>query len=94
MFADIELDSPDRSNGAVSDLGVEYGISSIPSLVGFGGRRAERVTERVVDTDMMESKKRMKEWLDEWMGKGDPFETDSSTRLGGGGIIGKLFGAS
>jgi hypothetical protein len=79
----------------VSDLGVEYGISSIPSLVGFGGRRAERVTERVVDTKMMGNRERMAAWLDEWMEKGDPFGTDSVSSSGGmGGIIGRLFGGS
>lgn len=94
-LAEVELDSPDRSNGAVADLGVEYGISSIPSLVGFGGRRAERVTERVVDTSMMANKERMKEWLNEWMEKGDPFGTSTKNGSGGtGGILGKFFGGN
>ncbi len=92
-LAEVELDSPDRSNGAVAELGVEYGISSIPSLVGFGGRRAERVTERAIDTNMMGNKERMKAWMDEWMEKGDPFGTDSGNgSTGPGGILGKLFG--
>ena len=43
-FAELELDSPDMSNGKMIDLGVEYGVNSMPTLVGFGGRRAERVT--------------------------------------------------
>jgi thiol-disulfide isomerase/thioredoxin len=94
-FAEVELDSPDRSNGAVSDLAVEYGISSIPTLVGFGGRRAERVTERVVDTRMMSSKDRMRAWLDEWVEKGDPFGVDSRDgSTGTGGLLGKLFGGN
>jgi thiol-disulfide isomerase/thioredoxin len=94
-FAEVELDSPDRDNGAVADLGVDYGISSIPTLVGFGGRRAERVTERVVDTKMMGSRERMKAWLDECMEKGDPFGSDSVNGSAGiGGIIGKLFGGN
>jgi thiol-disulfide isomerase/thioredoxin len=94
-FAEVELDSPDRSNGAMADLGVEYGISSIPTLVGFGGRRAERVTERVADTKMMGSRECMKVWLDEWMEKGDPFGTDSGNGSSGiGGILGKLFGGN
>jgi thiol-disulfide isomerase/thioredoxin len=94
-FAEVELDSSDHSNGAVADLGMEYGISSIPSLVGFGGRRAERVTERVVDTQMMGDRERMKAWLDEWMEKGDPFGTDSGTASSRtGGLLGKFFGGN
>lgn len=93
-FAEVELDSPDRGNGAVADLGFEYGISSIPSLVGFGGRRAERVTERVVDIKMMTSRDRMKAWIDEWMEKGDPFGTDSGGGSSTGSIFGKFFGGS
>lgn len=94
-LAEVELDSPDRSNGAVVDLGVEYGISSIPSLVGFGGRRSERVTERIVDTKMMGSKGDMKAWLDEQMEKGDPFGNDRGSSSGGtGSILGKFFGGN
>ncbi len=94
-FAEVELDSPDRSNGAVADLGVEYGISSIPSLVGFGGRRSERVTERIVDTKIMGSRGDMKAWLDEHMEKGDPSGTDRGSDSGGtGSILGKFFGGN
>ena len=94
-LAEVELDSPDQSNGAVADLAIEYGISSIPSLVGFGGRRAERVTERVVDTTTMSNGERMKVWLDEWMEKGDPSETDpGNASAGPKGIIGRLFGGN
>jgi hypothetical protein len=94
-LAEVELDSPDHSNGAVADLGIEYGISSIPSLVGFGGRRAERVTERVVDTTMLSSRERMKAWLDEWMEKGDPFAANlRNSSSGTKGILGKLFGGN
>ena len=94
-LAEVELDSPDQSNGPVADLAIEYGISSIPSLVGFGGRRAERVTERVVETTSMSSGERMKVWLDEWMEKGDPSETDPGNGSAGPkGIIGRLFGGN
>jgi hypothetical protein len=94
-FAEVELDSPDHSNGAVADLGVEYGISSIPGLVGFGGRRAERVTERIVDTKMMGNRVEMSAWLDEWMEKGDPFDTNTgSGSAGTGGMLGRLFGGN
>jgi len=94
-IAEVALDSSDHSNGSVADLGMEYGISSIPSLVGFGGRRAERVTERVVDIQLMGDRERMKAWLDDWMEKGDPFGTDSgnaSRRTAG--LLGKLFGGN
>jgi hypothetical protein len=94
-FAEAVLDSPDHSNGGVAGLGMEYGISSIPSLVGFGGRRAERVTETVVDIQLMGNRERMKAWLDDWMEKGDPFGIDSakgSRRTTG--LLGKLFGGN
>ena len=88
-FAEIELDSPDMSNGKMIDLGVEYGVNSMPTLVGFGGRRAERVTERLVDTRMMSDVRAMGKWIDEEMRKGDPFPS----QRGGVGILGKIFGS-
>lgn len=92
-LAEVELDSPDHSNGPMADLSVEYGISSIPSLVGFGGTRAERVTEKLVDTKMMGDRERMKAWLDESMEKGDPSGPNAENKSGfTGGILGKLFG--
>jgi len=69
------------------DLGVEYGISSLPTLVGFGGRRAERVTDRLVDWRMMADKTRMEGWVDEQMSKGD-----LSGSAGSSGILAKIFG--
>lgn len=86
-FTEIELDSPDRSNGNMMDLGVEYGITSLPTLVGFGGRRSERVTERVIDTKMMSDRTRMEAWINEQMAKGDPRPGPS-----GSDLIAKLFG--
>jgi thiol-disulfide isomerase/thioredoxin len=88
-FAEVELDSPDTSNGNMMDLGVEWGIMSMPTLIGFGGRRAERVTDRVTDTSFMKDQARMREWVDEVMRKGDPSGTSGST---GGGLIKSLFG--
>jgi hypothetical protein len=89
FFAEVELDSPDQSNGNMMDLGIEYGITSLPILAGFGGRRTERLTERIVDTKMMGDKIRMAAWIDEKMEKGDPFGTES-----GGGLFARLFGSS
>ncbi|KIW91562.1 uncharacterized protein Z519_07529 [Cladophialophora bantiana CBS 173.52] len=89
-FAEIELDSPDISNGNMMDLGVEYGVRSMPTLMGFGGRRAERVTERLVDTRMLSNEKAMAKWVDEEMKKGDP--SPSSSQSGGGGFLARIFG--
>lgn len=54
------------------------------------------MTERVVDTAMLGDRERMRGWLDGWMEKGDPFETDDGDGKGkggrGGGILGRLFG--
>jgi hypothetical protein len=72
----------------MTDIGIEYGVASIPTLVGFGGRRAERVTDRIVDIKMLANKDRMREWIDGVMQKGDPHNTRGSS---GGGLFGKLF---
>ena len=90
-FAEVELDSPDRSNGNMTDLGVEFGVTSMPTLMGFGGRRAERLTDRLVDTKLMGDKRRIAEWIDEAMRKGDPNATGGGGG-GSGGLLGKLFG--
>ncbi|KIY00829.1 uncharacterized protein Z520_03495 [Fonsecaea multimorphosa CBS 102226] len=92
-FAEIELDSPDTSNGNMMDLGVEYGVRSMPTLMGFGGRRAERVTERVVDTRMMSDEKAMAEWIDQEMKKGDPFPSSDQSGGRGGGFLARIFGS-
>ncbi|EXJ68775.1 uncharacterized protein A1O5_07706 [Cladophialophora psammophila CBS 110553] len=89
-FAEIELDSPDISNGNMMDLGVEYGVRGMPTLMGFGGRRAERVTERLVDTRMLSNEKAMAKWVDEEMKKGDA--SSSSSQSGGGGFLARIFG--
>ena len=85
---EAELDSSDESNGRMMDLGIEYAITSLPTLVGFGGRRAERVTARLVDTSLMADKIRMQQWLNEAMQKTD----SSGSAGGGGGILGRIFG--
>ena len=72
----------------MTDIGIEYGVASIPTLVGFGGRRAERVTDRIVDIKMLTNKDRMREWVDGVMQKGDPHDTGGGS---GGGLFGKLF---
>jgi len=86
-FAEVELDSSDQSNGNMMDLGIEYGIMSLPTLAGFGGRRTERLTDRIVDTRMMGDKTRMATWIDAEMKKGDRFSTGG----GGGGLLTKIF---
>ena len=89
-LAEVELDSPDTSNGKMMDLGVEWGVSSMPTLVGFGGRRADRITERLDDVKIMSDKARISGWVDEAMRKGDPFGTQGG---GGGGLLSRLFGS-
>ena len=75
------------------DLGVEFGVTSMPTLVGFGGRRAERVTDRITDTAMMADRAKMQQWVNEEMAKGDPFATGSGGGGGGvGGLLKGLFG--
>nr|KAK5434770.1 hypothetical protein LTR18_010265 [Exophiala xenobiotica] len=92
-FAEVELDSPDMSDGSMMNLGVEWGVTSMPTLIGFGGRRAERVTDRITDTRMMSDSRRMGEWVDEQMRKGDPFAVGGGGGGGeGGGLLGRFFG--
>ncbi|KAL2398636.1 hypothetical protein ABEF93_002878 [Exophiala dermatitidis] len=98
-FAEVELDSPDTSNGSMMDLGIEYGVTSMPTLMGFGGRRAQRVTERLVDTRLMSNPTALAAWVDEQMRKGDPYATGGSGSGGGsggggsgGGLLGRIFG--
>jgi thiol-disulfide isomerase/thioredoxin len=89
-LAEVELDSADRSNGPMTDLGVEWGVTSMPTLIGFGGRRADRITERLADTKLMCDKPRITQWVDEAMQKGDPYSTGSGS--GKGGLLSRLFG--
>jgi thiol-disulfide isomerase/thioredoxin len=93
-LAEVELDSPDQSNGTMMDLGVEYGVTSMPTLIGFGGRRAERVTDRLVDTRFMSNPQQMAAWVDEQMKRGDPFpgQKGGGGGGGGGGILSRIFG--
>jgi thiol-disulfide isomerase/thioredoxin len=90
-LTEVELDSPDTSNGMMMDLGVEWGVNSIPTLIGFGGRRADRITERLDDVKVMSDRARISDWVDEAMRKGDPFGTQTGGG-GGGGLLSRLFG--
>lgn len=68
------------------DIGIEYGVTSIPVLIGFGGRRAERITDRVTDVNRMKDKEWLQNWIDEAMKKGDPHPSE------GKGWFAKIFG--
>ena len=62
----------------------------MPTLIGFGGRRADRITERLADTKLMSDSASMGDWIDEAMRKGDPFATGNGG--GKGGLLSRLFG--
>ena len=91
-FAELELDSPERDEGGgtgwvtMYDVGIEYGVRSVPTLIGFGGRRAERVTERLADERKLRDRGFVEGWIDEAMKAGDPHPSQ-------GGIFSKLFGS-
>lgn len=68
------------------DIGIEYGVTSIPTLIGFGSRRAERVTERVTDVNRLKDKEWLQNWIDEAMKKGDQHPSE------GKGLFAKIFG--
>lgn len=90
-FAELELDSPERDEGGgigwvtMYDVGIEYGIRSVPTLIGFGGRRAERVTDRLADENKLKDKQYMEQWIDEQMKKGDPYPSE------GKGLFSRIF---
>ncbi|KIX02821.1 uncharacterized protein Z518_08764 [Rhinocladiella mackenziei CBS 650.93] len=86
-FAELQLDRPGTGAGNMFDLAVEYGVSSMPTLMGFGGRRAERVTERLVDTRVMSDGRRMTTWVDDQMRKGDRFPASSQDGSNGATIL-------
>lgn len=92
-FAEVQLDSADTSNGPMTDVGVEFGVRSMPTLIGFGGRRAERVTERLADLKVLGDRARLAEWVDQEMAKGDPFPSGGGGDGGAGkGLLARLFG--
>lgn len=68
------------------DVGIEYGVTSVPVLMGFGGTRAERVTDRIADVNKLKNKEWLQNWIDEAMRKGDPHPSE------GRGLFSKLFG--
>jgi len=81
-FAELELDSPERDEGGgrgwttMYDVGIEYGVRSVPTLIGFGGRRAERITDRLADEKKLKGKHFMQDWVDEVMKQGDPHPSE------------------
>lgn len=91
-FAELELDSPERDEGGgrgwttMYDAGIEYGVRSVPTLIGFGGRRAERITDRLADEKKLKDKQYMQDWIDEVMRQGDPHPSQSK------GLFAWLFG--
>lgn len=68
------------------DAGIEYGVRSVPTLIGFGGRRAERITDRLADEKKLKDKQYMQDWIDEIMKQGDPHPSRSK------GLFAWLFG--
>lgn len=93
-FAELDLDSPERDDGGgigwntMYDVGIEYAVRSVPTLIGFGGRRAERITDRVADERKLKDRRWVEEWVDEVMRRGDPHPGSSDGR----GFLGRLFG--
>lgn len=75
------------------DVGIEYGVRSVPVLMGFGGRRAERITERVSEERKLADRAFMEGWIDEVMAKGDPHGVgEGGSSGGGGGLFARIFG--
>lgn len=84
MYAEVEYDSPDMMKGG---MGMQYMISSLPTLVTFD--RGEVVIEsKVVDAAKLKSEQFLRGWIErEAARKGE----GSS---GGGGFFGGMFGNS
>lgn len=76
------------------DVGIEYGVRSVPTLMGFGGRRAERITERLRDERQLGDRGFMERWVDQAMQKGDPHPSQGGVGGGGGGgLFARIFGS-
>ena len=84
-LAEVELDSPDVAAGSMMELGVEFGVTSVPTLLAFGPRRREpRFASRVTDVMKMTDREWLQTWIDEEMAKPEGGG-------GAGGILGRLF---
>jgi len=69
------------------ELGVEFGVTSVPTLLAFGTRRREpRFASRVTDVKKMGDRDWLQTWIDKEMAR--PEGGGGGT---GGGILGKLF---
>ncbi|KAF1948890.1 hypothetical protein CC80DRAFT_455256 [Byssothecium circinans] len=79
-FAEVELDST-----LIGDLGVQYMITSMPTLLAFSRQEAQFDT-KLVKPDLMKNKDYLREWLLN--------EARRGGRVGGGGgsLLGGLFG--
>lgn len=69
------------------ELGAEFGVTSVPTLLAFGSRRREaRFASRVTDVKRMADPEWLQRWIDEEVAK-DEGGGGGAT----GGILGRLF---
>lgn len=69
------------------ELGVEFGITNLPTLLAFGPRRQEpRFSSRITDIKRMMDRDWLQQWVNEEAAKGEGGEGGA-----GGGLLGKLF---
>lgn len=80
-FAEIELDAPDAT-----ELAMQYGIRSVPTLVAFGRREAQMET-MITDVEKMKSERFLREWIEREASRGGQGGA-------GGSFLGGLFGHS
>jgi hypothetical protein len=74
-FVEVELDSP-----TIGDLGSDYAIRSIPTLLAFS-RGEPQMKTKVIDVAMMRDRAFLKRWIEE-----------EAQRGGKGGAGGSWFG--
>ncbi|KAG9258694.1 uncharacterized protein F5Z01DRAFT_670401 [Emericellopsis atlantica] len=84
-FAEVEFDAPDNM-----ELGQRYMITSLPTLLGFDGRR-EEVVARLVDGRKLADKQFLEEWIWELAKRGGGGGGGGSS--GEKGLFGGLFGS-
>lgn len=92
-LAELDLSSADTGGDAgfatMANLGVEYGVANIPTLMSIEPRRSERrLGTKVTDVKALSDKKFLEDWLHKEM------STEEPGNIGTGSVFGRLFRGS
>lgn len=78
-YTEVELDAPDAT-----ELAMQYGIRSIPTLMAFDRREAQMET-MIINVEKMKSERFLREWIEKEALRGGQGGA-------GGSFLGSLFG--